>query len=232
MSHPTSPPSQSAPLAAASLLLLRDCDGLEVLVGRRDMNARAFPGATAFPGGKVMESDADGLGQDPWRIGASGAVRETFEETGLLVCASGEGLGRDVQAAWLELQSDQPSFAELTGRWGCQLDLARLIPFARWITPERAPYRFDALFFLAAASAWEASAPLICAEFESLAWARPGALLRDTGHSLLTPTRHSLQVLCESSTVAEAIAAARERTPIDGDAVRAARGGGQTRDAR
>ncbi len=85
--------SPAHPVPAASLILLRQGVELEVLVGRRAADARTFPGATAFPGGKLEAQDAEwpGAADDPLAIAGYAALRETFEETGLLVAAGGEG---------------------------------------------------------------------------------------------------------------------------------------------
>ena len=219
-------PAPSLPVPAASLMLLRDHDGLEVLVGRRALATRAFPGATVFPGGKLEPQDAawPTAGGEVLRIAAYAALRETFEETGLLVCASGEGPPQeaDVAQARHAVETGELAFAELVARWGRPLEPARLAPFAHWVTPAAAPYRFDTYFFLAQASVQEAGATLICAEFEQVGWARPGSLLRDEGRRLMTPTRHCLNVLQESACAADAIRAARARRPYDGERERAA----------
>ncbi len=225
MSDIASTSSPAQPQAAASLLLLRDRDGVEVLVGRRSPATRAFPGATVFPGGKLEPQDADWPDAgDALRTAAYAALRETFEETGVFVCAGGEGPPQDVDVARarLAVEAGETVFADLSARWARPLDLQRLTPFAHWITPTGAPYRFDTCFFLVEASTYEAEATLICAEFEQLGWARPAELLRDERRRLMTPTRHCLKVLQGASTAAEAIAAALRRGPYDGERERAA----------
>ena len=218
--------SPVAPLPAASLILLRQADGLEVLVGRRSLSARAFPGATAFPGGKLEAQDAawPGARGHPLHVHAYAALRETFEETGLLLAAGGEGPppGADVAAARHAVESGAVSFVAQLAAWDRRLDLGRLVPFARWITPAAAPYRFDTVFFVVEASPDEAQASLICAEFETLRWTRPDQLLDDDGLRLMTPTRHGLQALSGAVSAMAAVAEARARGMIDGEAVRAA----------
>ena len=227
MSDTVSAPSPARPLPSASLLLLRDRDGVEVLVGRRALAARAFPGATVFPGGKLEPQDAGrpDASNDPLRTAAHAALRETFEETGLYICAGGEGppRGADIASVRLAVEAGETMFADLDAHWARPLDLQRLTPFAHWITPSNAPYRFDTYFFLVEASAYEAAATLICAEFEQLGWARPAALLRDEGRRLMTPTRHCLKVLQGVSSAAEAIQAARARGLYEGERERVAR---------
>ena len=219
-------PAPATPLPAASLILLRQADGLEVLVGRRSLATRAFPGATAFPGGKLEPQDAawPDAASHPLHVHAYAALRETFEETGLLIAAGGEGAprGAGVAAARHAVEGGAVSFAAQLAAWDRRLDVGRLVPFARWITPEAAPYRFDTVFFVTQASPAEAEASLICAEFETLHWARPDLLLADEGLRLMTPTRHGLQALCGAVSIGAAVDAARARGMIDGEAVRAA----------
>src|SRR5258708_3357691 len=87
------PRSRVRPRHAASLILLREGpSGLTVLMGRRGLSARFMPGFYVCPGGRVAEDD-----RDPWAgeaVAAEGnafrrlaraALRETFEETGILV---------------------------------------------------------------------------------------------------------------------------------------------------
>jgi 8-oxo-dGTP pyrophosphatase MutT (NUDIX family) len=211
----------STPRPAASLMLLRDgVQGLEVLVGRRGEHVRAFPGATVFPGGKVEDADRlwSGAGEDARVAAAHAALRETFEETGLLVCASGEGAprGSDVAAMSAAVEDGRLAFPDLLARWNRSLDLARLRPFSRWVTPLGAPYRFDTWFFAAAASRAEAEAALICAEMEALRWARPADLLTEAGLRLIFVTRRNLELLAESASAEEALAAAARRGVYEG----------------
>lgn len=209
------------PRPAASLILLRQGDGLEVLVGRRAAQARAFPGATVFPGGKIDDQDYASNG-GVIEAARRAALREMFEEAGLLVTDDGEGppSGVDLETARAAVEAGRTPFADLLAHWDRRAGLLRTTPFAHWITPERAPYRFDTYFFLAEASAYERSASLICAEVEELRWARPDVLLRDENVGLLRPTRYSLQMLCESATPCAAMDAAQGRGLIEGEAVR------------
>ena len=225
MSEAASPPP--IPVPATSLILLRQGEGVEVLVGHRSLSARAFPGAIVFPGGKLEAQDAawpDAEG-DVVQTARYAALRETFEETGLLIDAAGAGPppGADIGLERRRVEDGELGFAELLQRWGRTLDPERLTPFAHWITPDYSPYRFDTFFFLVAASPYEAQAPLICAEFEQLNWMRPEVLLAQEDRRLITPTRHCLEVLRGGPTVSEVVQAAHARGLIEGDAVRTAR---------
>lgn len=202
------------PVPAASLVLLRQRDGLEVLVGRRSDRAPAFPGATVFPGGKLDPQDARWPGaRDAVSTAAYAALRETFEETGVFVAADGQGPppGVDVAEARRSVEAGEVSFADLSQDWGRPVGVERLTPFAHWVTPEGPPYRFDTLFFLAEASACEAEAELYWAEFEQLSWRGLDALLSSGAERLMPPTRLSLEPLREVRSPAEALEAARRR---------------------
>lgn len=153
-----------SPVDAASLILVRTgAGGPEVLMGRRHRRARFVPDAFVFPGGKIDLADRrarpsrDLAPDHPPRMAVRGnanfaralamaAVRETFEETGLLLAAPGDpGLDRDDIRA-------HPSWAEI-GAQGVAPDLAALAYFGRAITSPYSPIRFHARFFIADAGA-------------------------------------------------------------------------------
>jgi 8-oxo-dGTP pyrophosphatase MutT (NUDIX family) len=138
------------PRHAASLVLLREgTAGIAVLMGRRGRSARFMPGFYVCPGGRVADDDrARWRGETGEPRGAHGAalsrparaaLRETFEETGILVgkAAAAAGLpGRfPVEAAY--------------AAHGVAPDLGLLTYIGRAITPTSSPMRFDTLFFLA-----------------------------------------------------------------------------------
>jgi 8-oxo-dGTP pyrophosphatase MutT (NUDIX family) len=143
------------PRDAASLILHRRAGrGHEILMGRRPRGARFMPGVYVFPGGAVEREDRrvhvasalskhlPGLlkvGESPARARALAvsAVRETYEETGLMLAAPGDpGLpAHPIWALWSEA--------------GLAPDLAALELTGRAITPTRLPIRFHARFFIA-----------------------------------------------------------------------------------
>lgn len=143
------------PRDAATLILKRQrSSGAEVLMGQRAGRHKFMPGAYVFPGGKVDGHDArirpaSRLSEEamrhltraatPLRAGAIGktAIRETYEETGLLLAAPGD-LGEPSDATWAEVK-----------RMGLAPDLRHLDYLGRAITPPGSPIRFHARFLLA-----------------------------------------------------------------------------------
>jgi len=143
------------PRDAATLILKREGrTGPEILMGQRAGRHKFMPGAYVFPGGKVDGHDsrirpASKLSAEamrhltqaasPVRAGAIGktAIRETYEETGLLIAAPGD-LGKPSDATWRAVKE-----------MGLAPDLAHLTYLGRAITPPESPIRFHARFLFA-----------------------------------------------------------------------------------
>ncbi|MCX7252447.1 MAG: NUDIX domain-containing protein, partial [Burkholderiales bacterium] len=115
--HPSHTPAPTR--AAATLLLLRDgAEGLEVLLTRRSAQARFAPGAYVFPGGGLDAADAQSHGlasrrpqQDDLQLThAIAAIRESFEELGLLLACHADG--RWVEQQDIDALDRQGNFAE------------------------------------------------------------------------------------------------------------------------
>lgn len=163
------------PKDAATLILVRSGKTPQVLMGRRAPGHVFMASKWVFPGGRIDRSDFSAASAtaltptvrarleaevDPRRARALGltAVRETFEETGLI-------LGRPAPPAavagpWREFRSA-----------GALPDLAALTYVARAITPPGRTRRFDARFFLADASALLAPEPTAgSGELDEIAW--------------------------------------------------------------
>ena len=125
---------------ASTVCVVKDTNGLEVLMVRRPLTSRFMPGVWVFPGGAVDEEDAtDPVGfnntDDEWRVAA---MRELIEETGIWITTDGT-VERPV--------TDDP-FGDVA-QSGLTIDVDALIYFSNWITPEVFPIRFDTRFFLA-----------------------------------------------------------------------------------
>ncbi len=216
---------------AASLLLLRDGpQGLEVLMLRRaerDDDLRS--GVAVFPGGVLDARDRAGhahcLGpsdaQASRRLGLGkggldymiAALRETFEEVGLLLAAGEFDL--ESLRPWRErFQAGQAGVDEFCRALGLQLDLRGLVYFSHWLTPPGLPKRFDTRFFAALAPAGQ-EAQADFGEAQELMWLTPQAALDPRrGLKLLPVTRRTLQDLACSATAAQAMTQARARTAI------------------
>ncbi|MEZ5643482.1 MAG: hypothetical protein R3E70_15925 [Burkholderiaceae bacterium] len=157
--------------AASTLILLRDAaDGVEVLMLKRHGLSETLGGAFVFPGGKVDAEDAaldgehfldqtasvlhDRLGeQDIDTATAVGlyvaALRETFEESGLLLAQQLAPAQSDAALARL---AQGTAFNALLAELQLRLCVDALAPWSRWITPpSSANKRFDTRFFVARA---------------------------------------------------------------------------------
>ncbi|MDP1902114.1 MAG: MBL fold metallo-hydrolase [Rubrivivax sp.] len=216
---------------AASLLLLRDGEaGLEVLMLRRaEREGDLRSGVAVFPGGVLDARDrqahAHCLGPSDaevsLRLGLPeggldylvAAVRETFEEVGLLLAEGDFEL--EALRPWRErFQAGQGGVDDFCREQGLKLDLRGLAYFSHWLTPPGMPKRFDTRFFAALAPAGQA-AQADFGEAQELMWLTPQAALEArSGLKLLPVTRRTLQELGRSATAAEAMVAAHQRTGI------------------
>ncbi|MBJ7375300.1 NUDIX hydrolase [Sphingobium sp.] len=201
---------------AATILLVRDAP-FEVLMVRRHPE-QTFSSALVFPGGTVDESDR----ADDWLDLVTGgealdsgeralriaALRETFEETAILLARDADG--RPVPC----VSTARDDFRAVVAESGGTLWLDDLVKFGHWITPVNGPKRFDTHFFLAAAPDGQ-EAKCDGGEAVALEWASPDAILARASageRSILFPTRMNLRRLAESDTVDAALAAARARS--------------------
>jgi 8-oxo-dGTP pyrophosphatase MutT (NUDIX family) len=156
------------PVAAASLLLIRDAAGEpEILMGRRVPRHAFAPDVWVFPGGKVAPGDRVARPASPLdptaeaalgrhgRSFALAAIRETFEETGLALALPGSP---GAAPGW-----------EAFAAAGLAPDLAPVRFIARAITPTTSPMRFHARFFLARADTLHGEL-MSSGELDPLAW--------------------------------------------------------------
>ena len=187
--------------------------------------------------GPSPEEWAERLGCPPEtaRAVVCAAVRETFEESGVLLAGpDGASVVADVsgeqwRAARAALEAHELSFAEFLAGRGLVLRSDLLGAWARWITPEFEERRYDTWFFVAVLPEGQRTAE-VPGEADRVVWLSPAEAVKraDSGEFLmLPPTATTLRELQQYRSPAEALAAARERTvqPILGRAVIADDGG-------
>ena len=166
-------PDVVASRPASTILLLRDSAAareIEVFMMVRHHQIEFNSGALVFPGGSVDNNDREiaartelyggGEGLDEAALGFRiAAIRETFEESGILL-ARPKGSAALIDAARASeieashraaLCGGKTTFLDVLVHNGLWLALDELVPYAHWITPEGMPKRFDTWFFLAAA---------------------------------------------------------------------------------
>lgn len=216
-------------MPAATILLLRDGDnGLEVFMLKRHHEIDFAGGALVFPGGKADRSDsdpeiaalADGLDRlaQNLRALAIAALREAFEEAGILIARDANGvlLGQERCDA-LEPQRERVEkgaicLAALLRQERLRLACDQLLHFAHWITPSAMPKRFDTHFFVARVPQGQGGQHCGRESVDSL-WLAPAAAAESREH-MLFPTRMNLLKLANAQSVEEALATARRVPPV------------------
>src|SRR5881227_3775465 len=137
--------SPVTPRPSATVLLVRAGTPWELLLVHRPGGADFAPGAYVFPGGTVHDDDR--RSGDELR---AAAVRELFEEVGILLARRGRSFARDADCRRLrELTAGGAAFGDALDELGLAPALDRLALFARWITPAQLRRRYDASFYLA-----------------------------------------------------------------------------------
>jgi len=142
----TPKPPPPTPRPSASLVIINDRN--EILLVQRNPKASAFGGMHVFPGGNFDKKQDKSL--------AVTAVRETFEESGLLLAlanAPGANSPKSVPGAALDearfaIHQQKKLFESFLEENGLQLDFGALLPFTKWITPIGPPKRFETSFFV------------------------------------------------------------------------------------
>lgn len=228
----------ATPRRAATVVLLRDAaDGVEAYLMRRVASMAFASGMHAFPGGGVDPRDASaemgwaGPSPQQWaaRLGLEdeaaaramvcAAVRETFEESGVLLAGAdpdtvvGDVSGAEWETARQALVDRELAFSDFLAERGLVLRSDLLAAWARWITPEFEPRRYDTCFFLAALPRAQRTRH-VGGEADGVAWLRPAdAVARSERGELamLPPTIATLRQLSGKATVGTALRAAADR---------------------
>ena len=200
--HPARTPAAVRP--AATVLLLRDgAKGLEVLMTRRSMTASFAPGAYVFPGGGIDVADAQAHAQSTRRptqsdlhlTQAIAAIRESFEELGILLARRTDGT--HLATAEIAALDRQAPFATQCAASGLTLDGAEVFVLAHWITDRDLPRRFDVPFLVARMPEGQEPVADESEQFEPV-WVRPAdALARHEAGSffIIFPTIRTLERL-------------------------------------
>ncbi|WP_372443201.1 NUDIX hydrolase [Actinoplanes teichomyceticus] len=226
----TGPAAPARP--AATVVLLRPSGpGFQVYVLRR-RSTMAFGGVYAFPGGAVDPSDRPRTLRDDWaaRLGVpreqaravvGAAARELFEEAGVVLAGPAAEPDRTVADAddptW---ESDRAAvlrreltMSDLLARRGLRLRDDLLLPWARWITPEFEPKRYDTWFFVALLPGAQ-TARDVSGEADGTAWIDPAG---SADLPMLPPTRHTLRQIAACGGIPGVVAASAHRdaaTPV------------------
>ncbi len=227
----------AAPRSAATVVLLRDSvGGPEVYLLRRVIGMAFAGGMTAFPGGSVDPADA--LTEVPWagrppsawatRLGTDeaparalvcAAVRETFEESGVLLAGAAPGevvadvSGEQWEAERVSLEQHTQSLSQLLSSRRLLLQADLLRAWSHWITPEAEPRRFDTRFFVAALPTGQATRH-VGGEADRVRWMRPADAVAAHARGdlpMLPPTAVTLDELSSYPDAAAVLAAADER---------------------
>ncbi len=216
--------------------------GVEVFVFRRVASMQFAAGMQVFPGGRVDERDADPTvpwhGPDPARFTGPlsaevplaralvvAAVRETFEECGVLLASRPDG---DDAApgpeAWdgalrewhRRMAAGEVALAEMLREEGLVLRADLLHPWAHWVTPPGEPRRYDTRFFVAEMPGGQQARDL-GGEGEQARWLPAGEAVvayRDGRTQMLPPTLVCVEELAEAASVAALLATPRRIRPV------------------
>lgn len=215
---------------AATVMLIDDRPDLHVLMVRRNPRAVFGPGHWVFPGGRVDHDDAGHVGllsglspdtaaeipePDPGAYWVA-AIRETFEETGILLATDPTGWvdAGVAQEHRRRLLAGTP-FAALVAEAGFALAAGHLHYVAQWITPPGPPRRFDTHFFIGGTPP-DHDVSHDAGEVVDTRWVRPADALAghaDGSFTMMTPTRGMLRSLAGFPTAASALTLAATRPP-------------------
>lgn len=221
------PAGAAVPQDAATVLLVRR-PGL-VYMAARPLSLRTGAGFYVFPGGGVEAQDREYAARRPEELRAAGlteehaafvaaAIRETFEEVGLLLAydawgrplwqpAGAAAHAEALRQAREQLHAGETTLLALAAAHGWRLAGERLGYVARWVTPPAAPRRFNTRFFIADVTGSIEPVPF-AAEVSSGCWlSAEEALARHAAGDLplMRPTRALLEKLAALGGAAAAV---------------------------
>jgi 8-oxo-dGTP pyrophosphatase MutT (NUDIX family) len=231
----------AVPRDAATIVLLRDgTSGIEAYLMRRQSTMAFAAGMYVFPGGKVHDSDrlVDAwVGPSPheWgkRLGCDAetacglvvaAVRETFEESGILLAGPDadtvvdDTSAPDLRAARIALDHEELGFAEFLAEHDLVLRADLVGAWSHWITPTFEPRRYDTRFFVAALPDGQVVGEL-SRESDRAEWMPIARVLEavEVGTAMMLPPTALTCRQIAQFTAADILTAAAEReiTPIE-----------------
>jgi recombination protein RecT len=219
--YPQRKPAELRP--AATVLLLRDgATGMEVLMTRRSMTASFAPGAYVFPGGGIDKADAEAHSQSTRRSGQSdlhltqaiAAIRESFEELGVLLARHRDG--SHASTADIAALDRKAPFATQCLERGLTLAGGEVFVLAHWITDRDLPRRFDVPFLVARMPQGQEPVADETEQFEPV-WVRPAdALERHKAGNffLIFPTIRTLERLQPYASVDAVLQACASEKPL------------------
>ncbi len=226
------------PRDAATVILMRpSADGPEVYYLRRHVSMEFAGGMCVYPGGGVDRRDFDatigwagpppaewaerlGCDEETARALVCAAVRETFEESGVLLAGTSESsvvadtTGADWEADRVALESRELSLTEFLTRRGLVLRTDLLGVWDAWLTPVFEPKRYRTWFFVAELPSGQVTRD-VSTESTSVTWlpARVAAEQADAGElALMPPTYLTSMEVGEHSSPEEVLAVAASRS--------------------
>lgn len=221
---------------AATVVVVRDGDdGVEAYLLRRHQTMAFAPGMYVFPGGGVDAADRGvdvpwvgpppsvwaerfGCHEDDARGLVCAAVRETFEESGVLLAGPDEhSVVADTSApsfreARLALEAHEITFGAYLAESGLTLRTDLLGAWSHWITPAFEPRRYDTRFFVAVLPQGQSVGELP-GEADRAAWVPLASVLAAVdsgGAAMLPPTHVTCREIADLS-ASEVLAAAAQR---------------------
>jgi 8-oxo-dGTP pyrophosphatase MutT (NUDIX family) len=192
------------PRPSATVLLVRGRDPWELLLVHRPGGADFAAGAYVFPGGTVHAGDM-GWG-DEIRMAA---VREVFEEVGILLARRGRRFARQAESDGVRsIVEGGKTFGEALRELRLEPALDRLVMFARWVTPVQLRRRYDARFFLAQLPVDQGVRPQE-GEVTDWLWTTPAKALTSPEITLVYATRTVLDSVAADKDAARLFSRAR-----------------------
>ncbi len=208
---------------AATVLLLRDGkDGIEVLMTRRSTTASFAPGAYVFPGGGIDAADAQAHAQSTRRATQSdlhltqaiAAIRESFEELGVLLARRPDG--SHASALDIAALDRKAAFARQCAERGLMLAGDDVFVLAHWVTDRDLPRRFDVPFLVARMPEGQNPVADESEQFEPV-WVRPADALakhKAGNFFIIFPTIRTLERLQAYADVAAVLQACALEKPL------------------